>query len=125
MSHTHWLDRQDDGDLTIVRFHLHRLTDDDDTREAFAMLQQLVEAMGRKKLIVNFSEVDYLASLAVAKIVMLNRRVEAAGGRLALCGMSERLRNVFKITHLDDLLKIVASEEEARTAVTNSASECV
>lgn len=114
MSHSHWLDRLDDGDITIVRFLLHRLSDDDDTRDVFVMLQQLVDAMGRRKLILNVSEVDYLASMAMAKLVMLNRKVETKNGVLVLCQVSERVRNVLRITHLEDLLKIVDNEDEAR-----------
>jgi anti-sigma B factor antagonist len=120
MTHTHWLDRQDDGELTLVRFRLRRLTEDDDTREVFLLLQRLVEVMGRKKLLLDFADVDYLASMAVAKLVMLNRLLDSVGGRLVLFGMNERIRNIFRITHLDDFLKIVGNEEEARTAAAST-----
>jgi len=118
MTHTHWLDRQDEGDVTIVRFRLHRLSDDDDTREVFQMMHQLVDVMRRTKIILNLGEVDYLASLAIARIVLFNRKVESVGGTLALCLIGERVRNVLRITHIDDLLKIYASEADALAAIT-------
>jgi anti-sigma B factor antagonist len=123
MSHTHWLDREDKGEITIVRFKLPRLSDDDDTRTVFNLLHRLVEVMSRKKLVVNLAQVDYVASLAVAKIVMLNRKVQSAGGKLVLCELTDRVRNILHVTHLDDLLSLHDSEDQALQAFTETANE--
>jgi anti-sigma B factor antagonist len=108
----HWLEREDIGDVTVVRLKLGRLGDDD-AQTIFKQVYGLVDGMGRSKLVVNFGPVEYLTSMALGKLVMLNRKAQAANGGLALCGLSPGAREILDVTHLSDLLRIFATEQEA------------
>jgi anti-sigma B factor antagonist len=108
----HWLEREDVGDVTIVRLKLARLSDDD-AHALFKQIYSLVEDMGRHNLILNLAAVDYLPSMGLGKLVMLNRRSQVAGGRLALCQLSAAVAEVLHVTHLDELLQSCATEEQA------------
>jgi anti-sigma B factor antagonist len=110
---SHWLEREDQGDLTIVRFRTTRLMDDDLTRDVFDEIYALVEDLDRRYLLLDFAQVDYLSSLALGKLVMLNRKVQAAVGRLALCSLNEDIREVFAITHLINLFYTYVNEGQA------------
>jgi anti-anti-sigma regulatory factor len=43
----------------------------------------------------------------------LNKKVQAAGGRLAVCNLSPDLRETFEITRLSEYLDIYADEQDA------------
>jgi anti-sigma B factor antagonist len=110
---THWLEREDLGELTVVRFRASRLLDDDDTRDAFDQLYSLVEDAGRTSLLLNFGAVEYVSSLGLGKLVMLNRKVQVAEGWLGLCRLSPAVRDIFEITHLINLFFVYSDEGHA------------
>ena len=64
-------------------------------------------------LVVNLADVTYMDSSGIGTLVEVFRRVNAYRGRLALCGMNERVHSVFEITKLDKFFRIVATESEA------------
>jgi anti-sigma B factor antagonist len=110
---THWLEREDRGEITIARLKTPKLLDDDVARAVFDPLAVLVGEMGRSKLVLNLAPVEYMPSLALGKLVMLNRKAEAAKGRLALCHLSDAVRNVLDVTCLTPVFQIYATEQEA------------
>lgn len=113
---THWLEREDRGDVTIVRFRAKKLMDDDDTRAVFDQIYSLVEDMGRKNLLLDLAVLEYISSLGLGKLVMLNRKVQAAEGWLALCRLTPTASEILEVTHLINLFFIYMSEEEALQA---------
>jgi anti-sigma B factor antagonist len=110
---THWLEREDRDEITIARLKTPRLLDDDIARAVFDPISVLVGEVGRKKLVLNLAPVEYIPSLALGKLVMLNRKVQAVSGRLALCGLSPTVREVLDTTCLTPLFNIYATEQEA------------
>ena len=74
-------------------------------------LFRLVEEAGRRKLLVSFKDVDYLASAVLGKLITLHRKLQAAGGRLILCNIGREIHDVFEITRMDQFFTI--GEDEA------------
>jgi anti-anti-sigma factor len=106
------LEVEDHGDVAVVRFKERRLEDEEHLRALFQHLTGLVDA-GRPNLVLNFNRVEFLASVAIGKLVMLNRKVQAAGGRLALCHLSPATDETLEIMHLKDIVRTHDSEQEA------------
>ena len=48
------------GDVTVVRFHDHKIVEDINIQELGSELFQLIEVENRSKLLLNFSAVDFL-----------------------------------------------------------------
>jgi anti-sigma B factor antagonist len=109
----HWLEREDIGDVTVVRVKVPRLGDDDTTKDIFHQIYTLISEVGRRNVVLNLAGPDYLASLALGKLVMVNRKAEAAHGRLALCHLSAMAAEALEVTHLAELFSIYATELEA------------
>jgi len=109
----HWLDRKDVGDVTVVRFRGPGLRAEEATRAIFHLLYGLVDEAGRRQLVLDLSAVESLDSLAIGKVVMLNRKAQAAGGRLALCGLTPGVEEVFETMHLQGVLDFYADERAA------------
>jgi len=75
----------------------------------------LVSACNRKpqNLVINMEEVTYMDSSGIGTLVEVFRRVNGYQGKLALCGLNERVHSVFEITKLDKFFKIYDTETEA------------
>ena len=107
------LDREDIGDITVVRFSTARLQGEDEIRNLFRQVASLVTDAGRRNLVLNFQRVEFLDSSAVGQLIMLNRKVQAADGKLALCHLTRTTRETFETMHLTDLFNIYDAEQEA------------
>ena len=59
---------------------------------------------------------EYLSSAALAKLITLNKKLQAAGGKLILCNIDPQIREVFEITRLNKLFTIHDEEQAALQA---------
>src|SRR5689334_3544384 len=108
----HFLEREDIGDVSVVRLKLPRVRDDD-AQEFFKQIYSLVDDMHRRNLVLSLGPVEYLPSMALGKLVMLNRKAQAAQGRLALCQLSAGVAEILAVTRLNELFNIYPTEPEA------------
>ena len=109
---SHWLEREDFDKVTVVRPKTPNILDELTVRDVFDPIYAIV-GIGRNQLALNLAVVENLPSMALGKLVMLNRKVEAANGRLALCHLTPAVEEVLKSTHLNELFNIYATEEAA------------
>src|SRR5258708_7136008 len=109
---SHWLEREDLGNVTLVRLKTPRILDEQPIR---AILDPITtpRGIGRNQIVLNLAAVEYLPSLAVGKLVMLNRKVQAGKGRLLLCQLSVPVADILASTHLNSLFTIYSTEQEA------------
>jgi anti-sigma B factor antagonist len=110
---SHWLEREDIGDVTVVRLKTPKRLDEEVIRDVFEPVYSLVSEVGRKQLVLNLAAVEQFPSVAVGKLVLLNRKVQAVDGRLAVCGLTPAVRQSLESTHLLDLFTSYETEEEA------------
>jgi anti-sigma B factor antagonist len=107
------LDVNEVGDVTVVRFKDRRILDETSIQELGQELFQLVEEYGRKKLLLNFSSVEFLSSAALGKLITLDKKVKANGGKLKLSNIRTEIYEVFAITKLNKLFDIRDDEADA------------
>jgi anti-sigma B factor antagonist len=100
-------------DVSIVEFVDKRILDEQNIQLIGDQLFELVDDLGKKKLLLNFANVEYLSSAALGKLMTLNKKVKAAGGELRLANIKAEIKEVFSITKLDKMLKIFDSEKTA------------
>ncbi len=109
----HWLDREDLDGVTIVRYRMRRLFGEENCREVFALLYGLVDEVGRSRLVLNLAQVESLDSSAIGKLVLLNHKAQAAGGRLALCCLGPAVYQTLATMHLTGTFAVYPEEREA------------
>jgi anti-anti-sigma factor len=109
---SHWLEREDFGDVTVARLKTPKDLDEDTIRAVFDPIYTL-SGLGRNRLVLNLAAAEHLPSMALGKLVMLNRKAQAGNGRLALCRLSPPVQEILETTHLNELLNIYATEQEA------------
>jgi anti-sigma B factor antagonist len=111
------VEREDIGDVTVVRINVRMLMDDEKTEEVFGRIYPIIDDEGRRKLILNFSAIEYFASAAISKLVTLYRKVLSAGGKLALCNVASTVASILQMTHLSDVIIPYSDEREALRAL--------
>jgi anti-sigma B factor antagonist len=106
------LELEELGDVTVVSFTDRKILDEQNIQIIGDQLFSLVDEQGRKKILLNFGNVEYMSSAALGKLITLNKKVNTAGGRLVLCNIDPQIREVFEITKLDKLFVIKSDEQE-------------
>lgn len=104
------------GDVTVVRFADRKILDEASIQELGAELFRLVEEDHRQKILLNFTNVDFLSSAALGKLITLDRKVKANSGKLKLSNIRPEIYDVFAITKLNRLLDIKDDEAAALAA---------
>lgn len=104
------------GDVTVVRFADRKILDEASIQELGAELFRLVEEDHRKKILLNFTNVDFLSSAALGKLITLDKKVKANSGKLKLSNIRPEIYEVFAITKLNKLFDIKDDEAAALAA---------
>ena len=68
-----------------------------------------------KRIVLNFTGVDYLSSTGIALIVGILARARTDGRQISAAGLSDHYREIFEITRLADFMKIFPDETAAVT----------
>lgn len=102
---------EDIGDIAVVKFVDKKILDEQNIQMIGDDLFRLVDELGRRKLLLNFGNVDFMSSAALGKLMTLNKKLQGVQGKLVLCGIKKDIREVFKLTKLDKILTIVDDEQ--------------
>jgi anti-sigma B factor antagonist len=101
------------GGVTVVQFRDRHILSAAAVQALGKQLQSLAVGSDRRRLVLNFGNVERLSSAVLGSVVALDRAVRRAGGRVALCGVRPDLAHLLTITRLDRHLDIYPSEGEA------------
>jgi anti-sigma B factor antagonist len=72
---------------------------------------------GKRRLVIDLSEVSFLDSTALSVLVGALRRLRPFGGAIAIVSAEPDVRRLFEITGLETTLPICASREDALQTV--------
>src|SRR5262245_58738296 len=103
-----------EGDVAIVQLEGKFASGSD--AEFIRAKERLAES-GKSKVLTDWSQTPYLDSTALNFLVGLYTAAKNAGGKFALCGINERMREVLRITHLNDFMPVHRSREIALAAL--------
>jgi anti-sigma B factor antagonist len=76
-------------------------------------LQSLLRDQGKLRLILDFSQVQYLSSTMLGQLAKLQKEVASRKGQLRLTGLGPVLRDTFRIGHFEPLFAIDDNREAA------------
>lgn len=116
MPATRRLDVSESGAVTIVRFVEKKILDETSIQEMGQELFSLVEERGKKNILLNFTNVEFLSSAALGKLITLDKKVKAHQGKLKLSNIRPEIYEVFAITKLNKLFDIKDDEAGALAA---------
>jgi anti-sigma B factor antagonist len=107
----------DSGQVAVVTFNDSKIIDEAEIQEFGQELYDLVEREGRKKIILNFGNVEFLSSAALGKLIGFDKRVKQHDAELMLSNIRPEIYEVFAITKLTKLFDIKDDEADALAAM--------
>ncbi len=100
--------------VKIIRFQDSQLFDERTVREASEEIAAALPDGGSPiRVVVDFSDVALISSTFLSKLILLQRRIDQARGKLRLCEMSPIIQQVFRTSNLDRLFKIDRDQRAA------------
>src|ERR1700751_5053443 len=105
------------GKVTVVTFNDSKIIDEAEIQEFGQELYDLVEREGRKKIVLNFGNVEFLSSAALGKLIGFDKRVKQHKAELILSNIRPEIYEVFAITKLTKLFVIKDDEADALAAI--------
>ena len=76
-------------------------------------IMEILTRSGTFKMVISFENVSHLASAMLGVLMELNNKVKEHKGEVRLCSLQPSIREVFKLTALDKVLKIFKSTDDA------------
>ena len=100
MADSSLLVREDSG-ITIIGFGGSTLIDAEYIEQIAGDLYKLIDKQKANRLVLDFSNVKFLASRMLGVLLTVKKKSESKKGGLALCAVREDLVKVFAVTNLD------------------------
>ena len=105
------LQTEESGDITIIRVTEKKLYQDTITPFQEKMVSLMDE--GRRKLIVDLSDVDVMNSSGLGVLILTWDRLSQEDGHLVIAGLGSLMQELFKRMRLDLIFTVVKTTEEA------------
>lgn len=68
---------------------------------------------GVKAMVLDFAALEYVSSAGLRVLLVVAKRMKAAQGRLAICGLRPEVREVFEISGFSKIFSIFPAKAEA------------
>lgn len=105
-------DVQEAGDIAIVRITRRRILDSTTIEEIKKQLFEMVEKENCTRMLIDIGLVEFMSSLMLNGLILLEKKIRSRSGRLVLCGMKREIYEVFVITRLHQFFYIKDTKEE-------------
>jgi anti-sigma B factor antagonist len=103
----------DHKDVKVVDFVDSKILDEANIAEIGQHLTEMVAAKDRPKILLDFKNVDHLSSAALGMLINVNNKVKQQNGQLRLASIKPQILEVFEITKLNKLFKILPTRADA------------
>ena len=101
------------GPIKVVEFTQSRILDEANIAEIGMKVGEVIEGELRPRLILDFRNVDHLSSAALGMLINANNKIKEKNGQLRLCDIRRQILEVFSITKLDKLFRILPDRQAA------------
>ena len=99
--------------IRIIEFTNSKILDEANIAEIGNTLGAIIDENENPKLLLDFATVDHLSSAALGMLINVNNRVRQKNGQLRLANIKPQILEVFVITKLNKLFKILPTRTEA------------
>ncbi len=99
-------------DIYILKLLTAKILDELQIKEMEGKILSLIDS-GSRKLILDFSNVEYLSSSVLGMLITIKKRLDEINGQIKLCCIKSQIFEVFRLTGLDKLFEIYNTCTEA------------
>ena len=104
---------EEQNDLLIVGFKMRMLNDEENIEQLGQELFALVEQYNRMKIALDMSNVDYLTSSVIGKLITLHRKLHRSQGKLVLFSLTAGVHGILATSKLLDYFAVANGQEAA------------
>src|SRR5262245_26871190 len=97
--------------ITVLTLTFKNFIHDDN--EAFMKAFEKVVDDGNTKIVMDASQTFYISSLILASMVYMLKKIQDKGGKLILCSVKDRVKEVMEMTNLHRVFEIADTKELA------------
>jgi len=102
--------------IVVVSFEARKLTDDEQILQISNELKEVLESTSSgTRLLLDFQDVDIVASMMLSDLVTLNKEASRNGVILQFCGVSSDVMRVIRTCKLDRLFNLLDDTSSAVT----------
>ena len=105
-----------DGPVSVIELSLPASLDAEEFDRLNQLIQDAVNETPRGKWVVDLQAAEYVGSAVLGLLVNVRQQIKQASGRLVLCGLSERMLEVFHTCSLERLFQVRPTRDEAMQA---------
>jgi anti-sigma B factor antagonist len=103
--------------ILIIEFLDPRILDEGKLQSVARDVVAAIEKSDEDNIILDFQHVQFMSSSMLGKLVLIDKKCKEFKAKLRLCGISDEIRTVFKITKLDKVFKIDSDQAAAVKAI--------
>ena len=104
---------QEKGNIRVVEFTNNKILDEANIDAIQRSLNALIDEQPTPRILLDFTNVDHLSSAALGALINVNNRVRQKNGELRLTNIKPQILEVFVITKLNKLFRILPTRAEA------------
>jgi anti-anti-sigma factor len=101
------------GPVTIASFQHASILDVLAVQTLRSEFEALIRSGQHDRIVIDFSEVRFLASHALGMLLVLRSKADPLGAKLAFAGLRPELERVFRLANLDRLFTFYPDREQA------------
>jgi anti-sigma B factor antagonist len=104
---------RDAAGIAVLQVARPQLTDEDNLELFDRDFCTLTDTYQRRQVVLDMSQVGYMTSAAIGKLITFHRRLSRGGGQLVLCSLQNAVASALSASHLLDYFVISATPEAA------------
>ena len=104
---------EEHGDVMVVGFKMRLINDEENIEQLGQQLFALVEQSNWLKLVLDLSNVEYLTSSVLGKLITLHRKLHRIQGKMVLIGLSEGVDAILRTSKLLSYFAVAESRDAA------------
>ena len=110
---SHYFTFQIIGDIVVAKCLMANLSDEENIEAVGHELLTMIGKYECRRLILDLSEVDYMTSSMVGKMIRVHRQLHRDGGKVVLCNISSTVDDILRTSHLLSYFNTAKTPTEA------------
>ena len=101
------------GDVTVATLTEPRILEQSDIDSLADSIMPLIEHSDEIHMLIDFGKVEFCSSAVLGLLIRISKKIYQKDGNFGLCSISPSILEIFRITRLDTIFDIYATQSRA------------
>lgn len=111
--HPRYFEASEQDGLVVLTFSVSHINDEENIEDLGHELFALVDQYGFLKIALSMSNVEYVTSSVVGKIITMHRKLHRVGGQLVICDLTPGVHEILSASRLLSYFSVAETTAEA------------